>query len=68
LTFSSGKITIEYKGRATNYTVYREQEQHQAKVVSSKLLQPATPRGAAQPKPKRGPVQMSHPWRRFEFY
>lgn len=48
-------------------TIYREQEQHQAKVVPSKLLQPAAPRGAAQLKPKRGPVPLSHPWRRFDY-
>jgi CRISPR/Cas system endoribonuclease Cas6 (RAMP superfamily) len=64
---SNGEITIEYKGRALQYTVYREQEQHQSKVVASKLLQPAAARAAAQPKQKRGPVPMSHPWRSFEF-
>lgn len=64
---SSGEVTIEYKGRALEHTVYREQEQHQAKVVPSKLLQPAAARAAAQPKQKRGPVPMSHPWRRFDF-
>jgi transposase len=64
---SSGEITIEYKGRALEHSVYREQEQHQAKVVPSKLLQPTNARTAAQPKQKRGPVPMSHPWRRFDF-
>ncbi len=64
---STGGITIEYKGRPLEHTVYRKQEQHQAKVVPSKLLQPAAPRGAAQLQPKRGPVPMSHPWRRFDF-
>lgn len=64
---STGEITIEYKGRALEYTVYREQEQHQAQVVPSKLLQPAAARVAPQPKQKRGPVPMSHPWRRFDF-
>lgn len=64
---SSGEVTIEYKGRALEHTVYREQEQHQAKVVPSKLLQPAAARAAAQPNQKRGPVPLSHPWRRFDF-
>jgi hypothetical protein len=64
---SSGEITIEYKARTLDYTVYRQQEQHQAQVVLSKLLQPASTRAAAQPKQKRGPVPMSHPWRSFEF-
>ena len=64
---SNGEITIEYKGRALEYTVYREQEQHQAQVVPAKLLQPAAARAASQPKQKRGPVPRSHPWRSFEF-
>ena len=64
---SSGEITIAYKGRPLAYSVYREQEQHQARVVPSKLLQPAAARAAAQPKQKRGPVPLSHPWRRFDF-
>jgi len=33
---STGEVTIEYKGRALEHSVYREQEQHQAKVVPSK--------------------------------
>jgi transposase len=64
---SAGDIAIEYKGRPLQHTVYREQEQHQAKVVPAKLLQPAAARAAAQPKQKRGPVPLSHPWRRFDF-
>src|SRR4029078_831622 len=43
---SSGEITIEYKQRALEYTIYCEQEQQQAKVVDAKLLQPAVPRAA----------------------
>jgi transposase len=62
---SSGEIIFEYKGRLLEHTVYREQDQHQAKVVPSKLLQLA--RVTAQPKQKRGPVPMSHPWRLFDF-
>lgn len=64
---SSGEVTIEYKGHALEHSVYREQEQHQAKVVPSKLLQPAAARAAARPKQKKGPVPLSHPWRRFDF-
>lgn len=63
---STGEITFEYKGRLLEHAVYREQEQHQAKVVPSKLLQPPAARAAAQPK-KRAPVPMSHPWRNFDF-
>jgi hypothetical protein len=64
---SNGEITIEYKGRALEYTVYCEQEQHQSKVVPSQLLQPAAASAASQPKQKRRPVSLSHPWRSFEF-
>ena len=64
---SSGEITIEYKKRALEYTIYSEKEQQQAKVVEAKLLQPAAARAAARPKQKRGPVPNSHPWRFFDF-
>jgi len=64
---STGQITFEYKGRPLDHTVYREQEQHQARVVSAKLLQPAAARAAARPKQQPRPVPMSHPWRRFDF-
>jgi len=64
---SNGEITIEYKQRPLEYTIYREQEQQQAKVVEAKLLQPAGARAPARPKQKRGPVPMSHPWRLFDF-
>jgi hypothetical protein len=64
---STGEITIAYKGRPLEHTVYREQEQQQAKVVPAKLLQPAAARAPARPKQKRRPVPLSHPWRRFDF-
>jgi hypothetical protein len=35
---STGEVTIEYKGRALEHSVYREQEQHQAKVVPSNAV------------------------------
>src|ERR1044072_3838102 len=61
----TGEITIEYKQRPLEYSIYREQEQQQGKVIEAKLLQPATARAAARPKQKRGPVPT--PWRRFYF-
>jgi transposase len=64
---STGVITIEYKQRPLEYTVYQEQEQHQAKVVEAKLLQPTASRVAALPKQKQGPVPLTHPWRTFNF-
>jgi hypothetical protein len=63
---STGQITIEYKGRALDHTVYRKQERQQARVIPAKLLQLGSPaRGAAELKPRRGPV--STPWRNFSF-
>ncbi len=62
-----GEITIEYKQRPLEYTIYSEQEQQQAKVMEAKLLQPAAARAAARPKQKRGPVPLSHPWRFFDY-
>ena len=64
---SSGELAIEYKQRPLAYTIYQEQEQQQGKVIEAKLLQPAAARAAARPKQKRGPVPLSHPWRRFDF-
>jgi transposase len=58
---SNGELTIEYKQRQLEYSIYCEQEQQQGKVIESKLLQPA------RPKQKRGPVPLTHPWRLFDF-
>src|SRR5919205_1159183 len=63
---SDGELTIEYKQRPLEYSIYCEQEQQQAKVVEAKLLQPAAARAAARPKQKQGPVPAT-PWRRFYF-
>jgi transposase len=62
----SGEITIEYKQRPLEYTIYSKQEQQQGKVDDSNLLQPAPPRAPARPKQERGPVP-STPWRGFYF-
>jgi len=63
----TGEITIEYKQRPLEYTIYQKLEQQQGKVIESKLLQPAAARAAARPKQERGPVPQSHPWRQFDF-
>lgn len=62
----TGELTIEYKQRPLAYTIYRNQEQQQGKVIEAKLLEPASERAAARPKPERGPVPAT-PWRRFYF-
>jgi|ERR1700752_3991022 len=64
---SNGELTIEYKHRRLEYTIYSAQEQQQARVVEAKLLQPATARAPARPKQKRDSVPLSHPWRLFDF-
>jgi transposase len=62
---SDATITIEYKGRPLEYSIYREQEQHQAKVIPAKLM--AAPLSRV-PLPKRQPrmVPLSHPWHSFD--
>jgi len=64
---SNGEITIEYKQRPLEYTIYGEQERQQGKVIEAKLLQPAAACAAARPKQKREQLPSSHPWRRFYF-
>ena len=63
---SDGEITISYKQRPLEYSIYCEQEQQQGKVIESKLLQPAAAGAAARPKQKQGPVPAT-PWRNFYF-
>jgi transposase len=64
---STGEVRIEYKGHPLDYSVYREQEQKQSRVMPSKLLDVTLSRSTAEPKQKRGGVPMSHPWRRFDY-
>ncbi len=64
---SNGELTIEYKQRPLEYTIYCQQEQQQGKVVEAKLLQPAAACAPVRPRQKRGPVPPSHPWRQFDF-
>jgi hypothetical protein len=56
---ADGVITIEYKGRPLEYTVYRELEQQQARVIPAKLMTPPTPKDPA--------ALAAHPWRLFGF-
>jgi transposase len=62
----SGEITIEYKGRPLEYSIYREQERHQGKVIPAKLMAAPLSR-VPPPKTKARVVPLSHPWRRFDF-
>jgi transposase len=63
----NGELTIEYKQRPLEYTIYCEQEQQQGKVIEAKLLQPGGRARGSRLKQKRGPVPMTHPWRLFDF-
>lgn len=62
---STGVITIEYKGRPLEHTVYRALEQQQARVIPAKLLPPRLRSAPASPKAHANSAL--HPWRRFGF-
>jgi transposase len=62
-----GEIRIEYKGRLLAYSVYAEQEQRQAQVTPSKLIDAALSRPAQTRQRKTYHPPMSHPWRYFDY-
>ena len=64
---STGEVRIEYKGQALDYSVYREQERKQSRVMPSKLLDATLSPSTAKSKHKCGGVPMSHPWRNFDY-
>ena len=64
---SSGEVIIEYKGKALSYSLYREQEQRQAQVTPSKLIEQALSRPAQTAKRKTYHPPMTHPWRYFNY-
>jgi transposase len=59
---STGAITIEYKGRPLEHTVYRELERQQARVIPAKLLR-SRPASVT----KVAAASATHPWRTFGF-
>jgi transposase len=63
---SNGEITIEYKQRPLEYTIYAEQEQQQGKVIEAKLLRPGCRARGSRLKQKQGPGPAT-PWRDFYF-
>jgi len=63
---SGGQITIEYKGRPLEYSIYRKQEQHQGQVIAAKLLAAPLSRVPPPKKPPRA-VPRSHPWQNFDY-
>ncbi len=62
---SSAQITIEYKNRPLEYSIYRKQEQRQGQVIAAKLLAPPLSR-VPPPKKKPRAVPLSHPWHSFD--
>ena len=56
-----GQITIEYKNRPLEYSIYRQQEQHQGRVIAAKLLAAPLSR-VPPPKKTQRLVPLSHPW------
>lgn len=64
---SGGEIAIEYKGQALSYNIFSEQEQRQAQVTPSKLIDAALSRPAQTGKRKTYHPPMSHPWKYFDY-
>lgn len=64
---STGEISIEYKGKALSYSLHRKQEQKQAQVVPSKLIEQALSRPAQTGKRKTYHPPMTHPWKYFNY-
>jgi transposase len=64
---SSGEISIEYKGKALSYSLHREQEQRQAQVTPSKLIDQALSRPTQTGKRKTYHPPMTHPWKYFDY-
>jgi transposase len=64
---SSGEVIIEYKGKALSYSLHREQEQKQAQVTPSKLIDQALSRPTQTGKRKTYHPPMTHPWKYFDY-
>jgi hypothetical protein len=64
---STGEISIEYKGKALAYSLHREQEQRQAQVTPSKLIDRALSRPVQRGKHKTYHPPMTHPWKYFDY-
>lgn len=63
----SGEITIEYKGKRLEYSVYREQERQQSQVTPAKMIDAALSRSQSKLARKYSRVPISHPWRNFDY-
>jgi transposase len=63
---SGAEVSIEYKGKALSYEIYREQEREQGQVTPSKLIDQALSRPARRKRERYHPP-MSHPWKYFNY-
>lgn len=64
---SCGEVSIEYQGKELSYSLYREQEQRQAQVTPSKLIDQALSRPLQKGKHKTYHPPMTHPWKYFDY-
>jgi transposase len=62
---SAGEVRIEYKGQPLAFSLHREQEREQGRVVEPKQLAAALERPPATR--KHSGVALSHPWRDFDY-
>jgi transposase len=62
----AGEVSIEYQNRPLPFSLYRQQEREQGRVVEPKLLETRLKRKGA-PERKREGVALNHPWRDFDY-
>ena len=62
---SAGEVRIEYRGRSLPFSLHREQEREQGRVVEPKQLAAALARPPATR--RREGVALNHPWRDFDY-
>jgi hypothetical protein len=63
---SVGEITVEYKGKPLEYSIYREQERKPSQATPTKMIDAVLYRSRPKPQRKYGPMPMSYPWRSFD--
>jgi hypothetical protein len=63
---SSGEVIMEYQGQALSYSLYVEQEQRQAQVTPSKLIDQALSQPVRRGQRQSYHPPMTHPWKYFD--
>jgi len=64
---SAGEVSIEYKGRPLAFSLHREQEREQGRVVEPKQIEAALAKATGGSQRRRAGVALSHPWRDFDY-